>query len=394
MKIIRIEDLHADAGWRVVSFLKIVTDEGLIGWSEFAEARSTPGLTAIIRKLAEHMIGLDPRATTAIHELLATITRLTPGGLSAQACAAIENGCLDVRAKSLSLPVCDLFGGALRTRLPLYWSHCGTARVRHGRFLPPESAAPLRTLDDVVTLGTQVRDQGYTALKTNVILFDGAEPRVHSPGLFQTHPQWPERNIDAQTLQGIVDLLSAFRQGAGEGMGLMVDLNFNFRPESMRRIARALEPFNLAWLEFDLHDPVELAQIRSGTTLPIASLETIYGERGIRPYLEARAVDFAIIDVQWNGMVNAMHMANLADSFSVNIAAHNYHGYLSTLMGAHLCAAVPNFRAMEFVVDEVPWMNDFMTHPLEFENSQMLVPQRPGWGSDINEAALRAHPVK
>ena len=162
----------------------------------------------------------------------------------------------------------------------------------------------------------------------------------------------------------------------------------------MRRIARALEPFNLAWLEFDLHDPVEIAQIRSGTTLPIASLETIYGVRGIRPYLEARAVDFAIIDVQWNGMVNAMHMANLADSFSVNIAAHNYHGHLSTLMGAHLCAAVPNFRAMEFVVDEVPWMNDFMTHPLEFENSQMLVPQRPGWGSDINEAALRAHPVK
>ena len=209
MKIIRIEDLHADAGWRVVSFLKIVTDEGLIGWSEFAEARSTPGLTAIIRKLAEHMIGLDPRATTTIHELLATITRLTPGGLSAQACAAIENGCLDVRAKSLSLPVCDLFGGALRTRLPLYWSHCGTARVRHGRFLPPESAAPLRTLDDIITLGKQVRDQGYTALKTNVILFDGAEPRVHSPGLFQNHAQWPERNIDAKTLQGIVDLLSA-----------------------------------------------------------------------------------------------------------------------------------------------------------------------------------------
>ena len=229
-----------------------------------------------------------------------------------------------------------------------------------------------------------MRDKGYTALKTNVILFDGVEPRVHSPGLFQTHAQWPERNIDAKTLQGIVELLSAFRQGAGEGMGLMVDLNFNFRPESMRRIARALEPFNLAWLEFDLHDPVEIAQIRSGTTLPIASLETIYGERGIRPYLEARAVEFAIIDVQWNGMVNAMHMANLADSFSVNIAAHNYHGYLSTLMGAHLCAAVPNFRAMEFVVDEVPWMNDFMTHPLEFENSQMLVPQRPGSHTPIS----------
>jgi galactonate dehydratase len=120
----------------------------------------------------------------------------------------------------------------------------------------------------------------------------------------------------------------------------------------------------------------------------------VYGMAGFRPYLESRAVDFAIIDVQWNGMVHAQKMAALADAYDVNVAAHNYHGHLSTLMGAHLCALVPNFKAMEYVVDEVPWMQDFLTHPLQIDKGVMKLPTRPGWGSDIDEEALKARPVR
>lgn len=392
MKIIRITDHHADAGWRVVSFLKIVTDEGLIGWSEFAEARSTPGLTHVIRQLATHAIGLDPCNTTHVHELLRTITRLTPGGMSAQACAAIENACLDIRGKAQSMPVHALLGGALRLDLPMYWSHCGTARVRHGKYLPPEFAQPLRSLDDVVALGRQVRAMGYSALKTNVILFEEGGPRVHSPGLLQTHSHWPDRLVDDAMLDAVANHVSALRQGAGQDAAIMIDLNFNFRPASTRALCRKLEPLGMDWVELDLHDPSELAAIRQSTSVPIASLETIYGMAGLRPYLEAKSVDFAIIDVQWNGMVNAVKMSALADSYEVNVAAHNYHGYLSTLMGAHLCALLPNFKAMEFVVDEVPWMQDLFTHPLEISDGVMRVPSRPGWGIDVNEEALRAHP--
>ncbi len=392
MKIISVTDHHADAGWRVVSFLKIVTDEGLIGWSEFSEARSTPGLTHVIRQLSTHVIGLDPCNTTHVHELLRTITRLTPGGLSAQACAAIENACLDIRGKAQSLPVHALLGGAMRLDLPMYWSHCGTARVRHGKYLPPAFAQPLRNLDDVVALGQQVRAMGYSALKTNVILFEEGGPRVHSPGLLQTHPHWPDRLVDEAMLEAVVNHISALRQGAGQDAAIMIDLNFNFRPASTRALCRKLEPLGMGWVELDLHDASELAAIRQSTSVPIASLETIYGMAGLRPYLDAKSVDFAIIDVQWNGMVNAVKMSALADSYEVNVAAHNYHGYLSTLMGAHLCAWLPNFKAMEFVVDEVPWMQDLFTHPLEISNGVLRVPSRPGWGMDVNEEALRAHP--
>ena len=78
MKIVKIEDLHADAGWRTFSFLKLTTDEGLVGWSEFNEAQWNPGLTAVIRRLAEHALGQDPRAVGRLSATLAAMTRMAP----------------------------------------------------------------------------------------------------------------------------------------------------------------------------------------------------------------------------------------------------------------------------------------------------------------------------
>ena len=65
-------------------------------------------------------------------------------------------------------------------------------------------------------------------------------------------------------------------------------------------------------------------------------------------------------------------------------------GDLATLMSAHFCAAMPNFRIMEYEVDDVPWRGEFVTHPPVVENGQLVVPTRPGWGADMNEEAVRA----
>ena len=391
MKIAAIEDLHADAGWRTLSFLKITTDEGLVGWSEFSDGRSAPALTMAIRKLAEGVIGDDPRAVSRLGARLYAMTRGAAGGMAAQAIAAIENACLDIKAKALGVPVCELFGGALRTRLPLYWSHCGTLRLRHARMFEAAGATPLRSLDDVVRLGQEAVARGYRALKTNVLLFDGGAPDNHQPGFGGGDPAL---NVDARLVGGVVDLMAAFRQGAGAAAGLMLDLNFNFKVEGIRRMARALEPVGLTWLEMDLYDPAALAAIRQATATPIAGLETIYGRRDLRAYLDRQAVDVAIIDVQWNGMMEAMRMASLIDAHDVNVASHNYHGHLSTLMGAHFSAAVPNFRIMEFEVDEPAWLGELVTHKIVVEDGCFVLPERPGWGTDIDEAGVLAHPPK
>ena len=66
MKIAKIEDLHCDAGWRDFSFLKITTDDGIVGWSEYNEGYGSAGLTAVIRRMAQGLIGQDPRAVERI----------------------------------------------------------------------------------------------------------------------------------------------------------------------------------------------------------------------------------------------------------------------------------------------------------------------------------------
>jgi L-alanine-DL-glutamate epimerase-like enolase superfamily enzyme len=390
MKITSIEDMHADGGWRTLSFLKISTDTGLVGWSEFHEGIATPGLTGIVRKLATSLIGANPGNVSQISARLNAAARNVCGGVMAQAIAALENACIDLKAKALGIPVYELLGGEFRTKLPLYWSQCGTLRTRYPALF---NAAPLRSLDDIVKLGREVAASGYKALKTNVLLFENGTSTNYRPG-FGNGVGHPELNLTAATLGSIVDLLAAFREGAGSSVDLMLDLNFNFRPEGVRRIARALEQFNMMWLELDLYEPKALSAIRQSTSTPIASLESVYGRRAMRPFLDEVAVDVAIIDPQWNGLLESMKMISFAESYEVNIAPHNFHGQLSTLMGAHMSAAAPNFRIMEFVVDEAPWVKDFLTRPLVIEDGELWLPNTPGWGSDINEEAVRANPAK
>ena len=301
MRITGFEDLHADGGWRTISFLKLTTDEGLIGWSEFNETSWNPGLTGIIRKLAEGVIGRDPQAWARIGADLRAQTRMAPGGLADQAIAAIEHCCLDIAGKAAGLPVYRLFGGPVRERIPLYWSHCGSFRTTLPELFEQRiGGKAVRTLADITELGAEVKRRGYRALKTNPMLFDGERPRMTNPG-FRPGLELG-RNGDPKLFDAIVRLLEAFREGAGPDVGLLLDVNFGFGPEALRQLAYRLEPLGLFWLEADMHAPEALAQVRHAVRTPIASLESIYRVKGYLPYLEAQACDVAIVDIIWNGL--------------------------------------------------------------------------------------------
>jgi L-alanine-DL-glutamate epimerase-like enolase superfamily enzyme len=87
-------------------------------------------------------------------------------------------------------------------------------------------------------------------------------------------------------------------------------------------------------------------------------------------------------------------MATMADAYEVNVASHNFNGPLANIMSAHFCAAIPNFRIMEFDVDEVPWKPGLLTKPPVIENGEFILPTGPGWGTDVNEDILRKHALK
>ncbi|MEO8281106.1 MAG: mandelate racemase/muconate lactonizing enzyme family protein [Ideonella sp.] len=394
MKITQIDDLHADGGWRTISFLKVQTDEGLVGWSEFNETIWNPGLTQLIRRLVPQVLGEDPRRIGTLSTTLWATTRMVPGGMMQQAISAIENACLDIKAKALGVPVYALFSGPYRQRIPLYWSHCGTFRVRDAAFFEQVlGTPPLRTLDDIKALGEEARRRGWKAVKTNPIVFTPDGPYWPNSGFSKAGIDLAN-NCAPSVVAGVVDQMTALREGLGPQGELMLDLNFSMKPEGFVRCARALEPVDLTWLEVDLHEASALAQVRRRTSTPIASLEAIYNRRGYRPFLDQQAVDFAIIDVIWNGFTESVRIAELAEAYEVNVAPHNFYGQLANLISGHFCASVPNVKIMEFEADDVPWQGELLTHAPLIENGELVLPTTPGWGADVNEEAVRAHPSK
>lgn len=385
MKITAIEDLHCDAGWRAFSFLKVSTDEGIVGYSEFNESYGSRGLTAVIRGLAEGLVGADPRPVEAISARLYARTRQAPGGMAQQAIAAIQNALLDVKAKALGIPVYALFGGPTRDRVRLYWSHCGTYRLHRAEAM---GVPPLTGPDDLVALGREVRERGFGALKTNIFLFDGAAPALHMPG-FQ---DGIDLNPSSRVIGALREQLAALREGAGPDMDILLDLNFNFKTEGYLAVTRALDDLGLTWFEIDSYDPLALRKIRDSLRTPVASCESLFTRRQFRPFLENHAMDVAIVDVPWNGLAESVKIGHMAEPYEINVAPHNFYGHLSTLMSAHFCAALPNVRIMEIDVDDVPWKDDLVTSPPVVEDGHLVIPDGPGWGADVNEEAVRAHP--
>jgi len=394
MKITKLADFHVDGGWDIYSFLKISTDQGLCGWAEFKESRRR-GLGALIHGLGASLIGEDPRAIGRIDAALYSHIRTTTGGLQSNAVGAILNACLDLKGKALGVPVHELYGGALRDRIPVYWSRCGVMRARWASFFDGNviDAPAVRSLDDLKAAGREAFERGFRALKTNVLVFDERGGRQYTPGSARGDGH-PELNLPEAIVEALVAQLTALREGAGPQVRLIVDVNFNYKPEGFRRLAKKLEPFELMWLEMDLYEPAALRLIRQSTTTPIGSLETILGRRALRPYLDQHCVDVAIIDPQYNGVPEAIRMAAMADAYEVNVAPHNFSGPLSAVISAQFASVVPNFRIMELDVDEVPWKGKLLTNPARIENGAFVPPAGPGWGTDIDEAVVRAHPAK
>ena len=205
----------------------------------------------VIRRMAERIIGMDPRDVGPIGAKLFVATQMSQGGVIAQAIAALENACLDIKGKAAGLPVYDLFGGAHRKRLPAYWSHCGSYRVRSAElFEKVNNTPPIRSLDDIKKLGQEVVSKGFKALKTNLLCSTGQAEAIPAP------PSLAARDIRTQPL--VTQYSERHRRPGGgvsrgyrPGCGALFDLNFHYKPEGFRRIAKAVEPQRLTWLEIN-----------------------------------------------------------------------------------------------------------------------------------------------
>ena len=377
MKITRVETFQADAGWRMFSFLKVTTDDGIIGWSEFNESFGSAGLSDVIRGLSPVLIGRDPRMFEQVTQHLHVLTRQSRGGLNQQAIAAIENALLDVTGKAYGVPVYALFGGPIRERIPVYWSHFGTYRVRSAALMGVPAAATATTTSRAMPRGEGTRlpcaedqhpaDRGRQAH----VLRARLRPHRRLAGTELGQPPDPRRAPN--------NCWRSARRSALTWASISTSTSTS-RPRASSASPTRWRRANLTWLEIDTHDAPALAEIKRGAHCPIASCETLHGRREFKPFFDHYATDVAIVDVIWNGLNESLKIASMADVYEINVAPHNFYGHLCSAISATFSALVPNFRVMEIDIDSAPWRDEFYMTVPTIENGEFVLPTRPRLG--------------
>ena len=382
MKITGLEPITCDSGiaGREWLFLKVTTDEGIVGWGEGYDWQAAPSLAEAIRLVGEEIIGQDPRRIDFISRRLWDSGRAgVPERM--KVIAALDLALYDIKGKWLGVPVYDLIGGLYRDRIPLYWSHFASYRALDAEALGVE---PVRTLNGWLALVDDVERAGFGALKTNLLI----------PGLASGLPPTLDGAIDRWRIDAAVEFVRALRERCGPNMGILFDVGQEYRMGGILQLARALEPFDLYWLEAEGFDADALLAAREQTRTRICHGEALIGRQAFRPFLERHVSDVIMIETLSNGLSEARRIAELAAHYDTMFSPHNYMSPLSNLINAHLCAVMPNCEILEIDMDDVAWKWQLIDQPLRIEAGELIVPDRPGWGADVVEEEVARHPLR
>ena len=406
MKIIRLKTavVEGNFDW---TFVRIETDENVTGLGECFFA---PGLTSILRSLEPLLLGEDP---CDVHRLFRKLQLATSGagsvaGIIYNAISGIEAALWDVLGQWLDVPIYRLLGGKFRDKVRIYADcHGGEAlesldEVLRSRRASWDAKGPAHAAEDYNgeageesasspdeyrRRALEKRTEGFTALK-----FD-----LDVPGTFGSDPH--NRVLSNRAIDHMVALIGAVHDAVGKDTDIAVDCHWRYNAGDAIKVACALEPLRLMWLE----DPVPpnntaaLKDVSSKVRVPIATGENLYLFEGFEEIIAQHALSVVTPDLQKvGGLSVAQSIAQFADVHTMPVAPHNISSPVGTLAAAHFCAAIPNFLALEFHASEVPFWNDLvegLPKPI-IQNGFISVPEKPGLGVKLNEEVARRYARK
>jgi galactonate dehydratase len=194
----------------------------------------------------------------------------------------------------------------------------------------------------------------------------------------------------------MVGQVSAIRAAVGDDIDLAIDMHARFDVPSAIRAARALEPFDLMWLEEPVppENLAALAEVRRSTSVPICAGENLYTRYPFLELFRADAVDVVMPDVaKFGGLSEGRRVAELAELHYLPFAPHNVSGPLGTVAAAHLCAALPNFTVLEYHALDLDYFEDLATYaggPV-VNDGHVVLTDAPGFGIEVDIEALARH---
>jgi L-alanine-DL-glutamate epimerase-like enolase superfamily enzyme len=340
-------------------FVEVETDAtgGLVGLGESLLYRNS-GVVESLHQVRDYLVGQDPFRIELHWE---TLYRR---GVNPAALSGVEVALWDIVGQACGQPLYNLLGGRCRDRVRVYVD----GFFRGARYVEAEyREMALAAVAD-----------GYTALKMDV-----DEP-IPMADRFN-------RQLGAADLGHMARMVEAVRDAVGPLVDLAVDAHGAFDVAAAIRLGRALDPFDLLWIEdpIPLDNPVALAKVSEATRTPICTGELLTTRYQFRELFERQAADIVMPDLaRTGGLLELKKIAAAADTYYVPVAPHNMVGPVATMASAHLCASVPNFLVLEYQLGDVPWIDELLTHPVPVREGHLDLPERPGLGFALDHAAV------
>ena len=332
------------------AFVKLTTDEGLIGWGEALAPVAPETVQVIVEQLlAPALIGRDPLDGNVLWNVMYDLMRERGyyGGFMLDAISACDTALWDLRGKILSQPVYQLLGGAYRDSVPCY-----------------VSGLPKATADERVELALSFVDQGFNAFK----LAAGHGVRA-----------------DSQSVKALRDAL-------GDEATLLLDAHWVYDLDDAVRLGKQLEELEVGFFEAPINpeDIESHAQLASAIAIPVAIGETERTRYQFRPWLMQKAADILQPDVGRAGISEVVKIASMAEAFNVRMAPHLSVG-LGICIAAtlHVAAAIPNLYLLEYQAPVFDVANILLREPLVCEGGRYELPLGAGLGVELDEKRLR-----
>ena len=365
MKITAVEPLVLGTSWRNLIFLKVKTDEGLVGIGECTLQNREEGVLGYVQGATRrHVIGSDP---FNIEDLWLRMYRnefWRGGAIATTVMSGIELACWDIVGKAVGQPVWKLLGGRCHEKVKAYANAWYTVERK-----PEEFAKRVQV----------VLEKGYKALKVDPF----------GPGSLELTRQEKARSVE---------LVAAIREAVGPDIEIFVEMHGRFSAATAIELARMLEPYNPGWIEEPCppEDVPSLRKVVDHVNVPVATGERCLTRYGCREVIENGQPDILQVDViHTGGIMEMKKIAAMADVRSMVMAPHNSNGPVCTAASVHFDFCTTNLKIQECFDDfSETWVVDAVPGTPRPKDGYFYPPEGPGLGVSLNEDLIREHPMK
>ena len=366
-------------GGRYFIFVKLSTDDGLVGWGEVYTATFSPTVVAAMVDdvCRRHVHGMDPHRVEHLWRTVYARGYTGRPDLSLiSVLSGIELALWDLIGKAADRPVHALLGGRVTDRLRTYtylypFDDSVDIYANTDVYADPQRAAE-RAVAYV--------DEGFTGLKLDPM-----------GGYSAYDPRQP--SLDRLALAEA--MVAAIRDAVGPRADILFGTHGQFSASGARRLAARLEPYQPLWFEEPTPPemPEQMAEVARSTVIPVAT-----GERLVTKYEFQRVLTLGAASIlqpalgRVGGLLEAKKIAGMAEAHYAHLAPHLYAGPVEGAANIALAATCPNFLILESIERWDGFHADLLVDPIRWEDGYVVVPDRPGLGADVDEEVARAHP--